>query len=117
MDELKILIEMVSELPQMAIWVLVLFFCYKTVVIGSIFGLVRLFIVKSHSWLVTPKTELKVIKLDYDIDGVHILGGLGGLSSQLRKIPGVNTYMHSSEIDWLAAAIKDKLKKDKDGES
>lgn len=114
MEELKILIEMVSDLPQMAIWVLVLFFCYKTVVIGSVFGLVRLFIVKSHSWLITPKTDLKIVKVAYDVDGIHIMGGIGGLAGQLRRVPGCSSGLHSGELDWLADAISDKLKKDRE---
>ena len=55
MDELKLLIEMVANLPQMAIWVLVAFWAYKVVVIGSIYGVIRLAIVKLHDWLTTPR--------------------------------------------------------------
>ncbi len=35
MEELKLLIEMVADLPQMALWVLVGFFVYKVVIVGS----------------------------------------------------------------------------------
>ena len=45
MDELKILIGMVADLPQLAIWVLVAFYAYKVVVIGSVYGLLRFVIV------------------------------------------------------------------------
>lgn len=55
MDELKLLIELVASLPTMAIWVLVGFYIYKVTVIGSIYGLLRLCIVKMHDWLTKPK--------------------------------------------------------------
>ena len=48
MDELKLLIDMVKDLPTLAVWVLVGFLGYKLVVIGSVFGVVRLLIIKVH---------------------------------------------------------------------
>ena len=57
MEELKLLIEMVKGLPQMALWVVGLFFAYKVAVIGSVFGLIKLGINKLHSYFTTPKGE------------------------------------------------------------
>lgn len=41
MDTLQILVDMVKELPQTALWVLIGFFIYKSFIIGSIYGLAR----------------------------------------------------------------------------
>ena len=59
MDELKLLIEMVANLPTLAVWVLVGYLVYKVAVIGSIYGVIRLLIVKVHDWKTAP-TEFKI---------------------------------------------------------
>jgi hypothetical protein len=53
MEELEQLILLIGKLPTLAIWVLVGFFAYKTIVIGSIYGVIKLAIVKLHDWKVT----------------------------------------------------------------
>ena len=51
MEELKLLISMVNDLPALATWVLVGYLIYKITVIGSIYGVIRLLIVKMHDVL------------------------------------------------------------------
>ena len=58
MDELKLLIEMVANLPSLAIWVLLGYLVYKIVVIGSIYGVLRLAITMLHSAYTKRSTEL-----------------------------------------------------------
>lgn len=41
MEELRLLIEMVSNLPQLAVWVLIGYLVYKITIVGSIYALVR----------------------------------------------------------------------------
>ena len=123
MEELTILIEMVSELPQMALWVLIGFFIYKVVVVGSIFGVFRLLILKAHSWLTTPKKELRQIELEATIDGMVITHGEGGnvkyLISQIRRLIGIRTkidcptYIFKRDIDWLKEAIDEKIERER----
>ncbi len=55
MEELEQLILLIGKLPTLAIWVLVGFFAYKTIVIGSTYGIIRLAIVKIHDWLTYKK--------------------------------------------------------------
>lgn len=55
MDELKLLIDMVANLPTLMVWVLVGYLAYKVAVVGSIYGVIRLLIVKGHDWLTRPK--------------------------------------------------------------
>lgn len=99
MDELKLLIEMVANLPAMAVWVLVGFYAYKVVVIGSIYGVIRLGILKAHDWLVAPKTTT------YKLGGLAINETVAlALASQLNRLSN-GAYIHASDVAKLAAAI------------
>jgi hypothetical protein len=99
MDELKLLIEMVANLPTMAVWVLVGFFVYKVVVIGSIYGVIRLGIVKTHSWLTHPKTTT------YKMGALAINETVAlALAAQLNRLSGTG-YIHASDVAKLADAI------------
>lgn len=53
MDALKLLVEMVKDLPDMAIWVIIAFFVYKTIIVGSIYGVIRHVATKIHDAVVT----------------------------------------------------------------
>ena len=50
-----LLIEMVKDLPDLAIWVVIMFYTYKVLVVGSIFGLIRFGIKSIRDVLVKPK--------------------------------------------------------------
>ena len=41
MESIEALITLVKDLPNMALWVLVLFFGYKVVIVGSIYGVIK----------------------------------------------------------------------------
>lgn len=118
MEELKLLIEMVSHLPAMAMWVLVGFFAYKVVIIGSIYGVIRLAIVKAHSWLTTPKSSLKVedVELRARIDAFVITtdGSHDALVAQIHRVRGrglsiKSDYIHRQSVEWLREAIDEKI--------
>lgn len=99
MDELKLLIELVATLPAMALWVLVGFYAYKVVVIGSIYGLLRFLIDKTHSWLTAPKvTQFKLAGMTVNEDVA------GALSAQLARLAGGN-YIYTSDVEKLKKAI------------
>ena len=104
MEELKLLVEMVASLPQMAIWVLVAFWCYKVVVIGSIFGIVRMAILKVHDWLTKPKV------INYKVGGRAVNEDvLHALNEQINRISD-SMYIHSTDVENLRKAI-DAMKK------
>lgn len=116
MEELKLLIEMVASLPTMAMWVLVGFFAYKVIVIGSIYGLVRFAIDKLHSWLTKPKIEYKEVRPM--LDGMCIRTSTDVLIAQLRRLAGrgtgINTeYINEQSVEWLREAIDAKIEADK----
>jgi len=59
MDELKLLIDMVANLPTLAVWVLVGYLAYKVVVVGSIYGVIRLLIIKGHDGAAISGMEIE----------------------------------------------------------
>lgn len=65
MEVLKLLIEMVKDLPQMALWAIVIFFLYKVVVIGSIYGVIRFSITKICNLITTINTNRKEKELKH----------------------------------------------------
>lgn len=121
MEELKLLIEMVADLPQMALWVLVGFFVYKVVIVGSIFGVLRLLIVKLHSWLTTPKEELVTKNVTSQLERITISGAFEPLLTQLERLIGIRTridtsYIHERDVQWLREAITEKMEREKQEE-
>ena len=111
MEELQAIIEMISKLPQTALWVLVGFWTYKVVVIGSIYGVIRFAIEKAHSWATTPKESL--IKVRPMLERITITGNLDQLIGQISRICGKgtsigSTYIHDRSIQWLKEAIDEK---------
>jgi len=116
MDELKLLIEMVSNLPSLAVWVLVGYLVYKVVVIGSIYGLARFGIDKLHDWLTKRKTEYVRVETQVLLDGFVISDTKERLMAQLRRAAAAqkykSDYIHDFTVDWLSAAIDDKIAKD-----
>lgn len=105
MDELKVLIGMVAGLPGLAIWVLVAFYAYKVVVIGSIYGLVR-FIVARVADLVT--TRRLAFDITEEVNGLLISNCRGRLISllwQVRSGSGIDSnFVHPRDMDRLEQA-------------
>lgn len=129
MEELKILIDMVSDLPEMAIWVLVLFFIYKVVIVGSIFGVIKSAI-KSiefgmqrwHEVKTFPEHKKVVVDATTKIDRLTISGEFDFLIDQLDRLVGMATnidtpYIHNQDIIWLRDAISEKIQREKGKES
>lgn len=107
MEEIKQIIEMIAKLPQLAIWVLVAFWAYKVIVIGSVYGVIRFVVEKVHSWATTPKHEL--IKVRPMLDKLTISGSNEELIDQIKRIRrATGSYIHSSDVAWLRQAIDEK---------
>lgn len=105
-EELKVIIEMIAGLPHFALWVIAAFWAYKVIVIGSIYGVIRLAITKFHDFLVKPK--------DVDLD--HMCASMNikkSLILQLSRIPCQFTQLDPMAVNWLKEAIDEKLQKSK----
>lgn len=113
MEELKILVDMVAKLPGTALWVIAMFWAYKVVVIGSVYGVIRFVVEKAHSWLTTPKHELQDVKIRLLLDGEVITGAKDALLAQISRIKrATGSYVHQSDVDWLRDAISEKIERD-----
>ena len=103
MEELKLLIEMVRNLPALAIWVLAGYLVYKLVVLGSIYGVLRLLIVKAHDFLTGPK-QMKLGRKSIDTETAS------ALNEQLDRIGSMH-YIHMSDVKTLREALDAKMNK------
>jgi hypothetical protein len=100
MEELKLLLELVANLPAMAMWVLIGLFAYKVVIVGSIYGVIRLGITKTHDWLTRDK--------QWRIAGKPISAEVAAaLQEQIERIAGSGpySYIRSSQVEQLRKAI------------
>lgn len=119
MEELKLLVEMVANLPSMALWVIAFFFIYKVAVVGSIYGVIRFVAGKVHDVIVARKArEVEYKEIRPMLDGMCILGiTRDELVAQIHRLTGrgltsKSEYIHRQSVAWLREAIDDKIKKD-----
>lgn len=121
MEELKELINMVANIPSMALWVIAAFWAYKVIVIGSVYGLIRFSVEKIHSYLMKtrePKPAQDIVH-KIDLGGIVITGDKESMLAQLSRLKNIskhnihrNGYIWDTDVEWLAQAITDKLHKD-----
>lgn len=111
-EALKEIVGIIKDLPEMALWILSGYFFYKLFIVGSVYGVIRLAIIKIHDYMVRPKEEIKKITLSekfitsdkaYD-EFLLLIDSL--LAAQNSK------YVHSSGVRWLKDAVKEKATKD-----
>lgn len=122
MEELKLLVDMVAHLPQMALWVVVMFFIYKMGILASAYATIRFCVQEFVRYGIARKTikDVKEVELRTTLDGIVITGNTDALILQLRRLVGISsefpgslTFIHGSDISWLARAIDDKIEKDR----
>lgn len=104
MDELKLLIEMVAHLPSLMVWVLVGYLVYKVAVIGSVYGVIRLLIVKLHDWLTVPR-QMRIGSKVTDAETGE------ALQVQLLRLNKIGNYIHMSDVTALSQALDAHLAK------
>lgn len=110
MEELQLIIQMVTGLPTLTVWVLLGYLLYKLAVIGSTYGVIRYSLDTLIKWKTAPlqynyvlHNELKLISKDL---GPLIIQQLGRLQSH-----GYG-YIHASDVDNLRKAIDLIIKKE-----
>lgn len=107
MDELKLLIEMVAGLPSLAVWVLAAYLAYKVAVVGSIYGVIRLLIIKWHDWKVNPVIVTTQLKLGASTINETVAEAL---NAQIARISTSGGYIHAADVQKLREALDAKLK-------
>ena len=123
MEELKLLVESIANLPDLAIWVIAMYFFFKLAIVGSIFGVIRLSIVKAYDYF---DYKTKVVRLskeeetalanrqleinkDKPIEHIHQLGSLSLSSSEdmTGKIVELFSNIKSKEDNWYSIHCSD----------
>ncbi len=130
--------ELFKLLPETAIWIGAGILIYKIVVIGSIFGVAKLLIIKFHDWGVRPKlithnVNLETIENDLITcdstprEFFNFIRGLKGLHPSTRGISGTSKgpkahtrhglqYIHSCDLKWVLEAIEMRKQAELKGE-
>jgi len=115
MEELKVLVGMVAELPSMALWVIGGYFLYKIIIIGSIYGVIKLGMRKLHDVLITKKAPDITRHEWHGIQEITITGNETKriiedcLLRTVGKDISIDTdYIHKASANWLMSAILEK---------
>ncbi len=100
---------LLEKLPELSIWILCGILFYKVIFLGSIFGIIRLFINKFHDYL---KGEKKTtISLDKHFIMHDTTPGL--FLELIASIPKATNYIHSQNVEWAIEAIREKKERDR----
>jgi hypothetical protein len=117
MDDLHQLVSIISDLPQLTIWVLLGFAIYKTFIFSSVTGSLYY----GFKFAVNKWSEHKREPTPYSIDDLVITSDStkNNLIVQLSRICGKrtgidSTYIHSRSVEWLKEAIDAKELKERE---
>ena len=110
MEELQLIIQMVTGLPTLTVWVLLGYLVYKLAIVGSTYGVIRYGLDTLIKWKTAPlqynyviEKELKLLHKDV---GPQIF-------TQLARLQEVGYgYIHGSDVDKLRKAIDLVVKKE-----
>lgn len=104
MDELKLIIETVANLPTLTAWVLCGYLIYKLSIVGSIYGLIRYAIHKFVEWRTLPPPPPPPIM--YKLNGMNAINEEVALSivAQLQRL-STTGYIHASDVHKLRMAL------------
>lgn len=122
MEELKLLIEAIAGLPTLATWVIMGYMMYKLAIVGSIYATIRFICVKFVEWRIAPKVF--TFSIEEAAEGFKLLSDsrtgllnvLKLMQSRSRKYYNSSEYIHDSDIEWLRAAVSEKLKREEEEE-
>lgn len=115
MTEIKdLLLKILEESPDIAIWVLVIIYGYKVAVAGTIYGVVRFSIQKICETVTGIKKEPKEWKFGQDIlIGSGASDALGRLLKEVMGDSKFSDYIHASDVRKLTDAYREsKAKKE-----
>lgn len=98
-------------------WVVAAVFLYKTLIVGSIYGVIRFVVERIYLWAVKPKHERVVVEMVGTIKGMTITDAPDDFIAQLNRLRGkrvniTTSYVHKSSVEWLREAIDEKEAKD-----
>lgn len=107
MEELKVLVGMVEDLPGLAIAAIVAFYVYKVAILGSLYGVVRFVTQRVHDVLITKREEIKYVQvknnkglLPSTIEEAYL-----PLAREMERVASDTGYIHLSDVKKLRAAL------------
>lgn len=117
MEEVKILIEAIAGLPDLALWVIAMYFFFKLAVVGSIYGVIRFITMKMHDWAITKRVTVKqetcVINLDNHLITCSLDDNIGEFRRLLERMKfSTGQYIHSSDIARVNRALDMLMEKE-----
>lgn len=110
-EELKELVGLVNSLPQLALWVAIGFWAYKVIIVGSIYGVIRLIVQQACAAYKSPERQ----RVEIAIDGVVTFQSKQRLIAELSRLMPQGQADLGQEIEslqWLHDAITEKMEKD-----
>ncbi len=107
MEELKSLIEILKDMPEMVIWLVAFYFFFKVVVVGSVYGVLKLLITKAHDAIIAKKTIINEQNI-YLQD--HVISHTGRAPEMLLELihrmkQTTGTYIHESDIQRVMEVL------------
>ena len=110
MEELKGFIGILKDMPDMVIWLVAFYFFFKIVVVGSIYKVVALAIVKVHDMVVAKKVNIidNSIKLDGEI--ISSDATQSKFKKLVKLIKFDSSYVHDNGIEFAMDAIEERMK-------
>lgn len=115
MEELKVLIEAIAELPDLAIWVIGMYFFFKIAVVGSIYGVIRFAIGKLHSYGMKKKEPDTIIKQsNITLEGKVIASFRAEPEAIYRlfeKLKNGKTYIFESDVEEVLQILNKNLER------
>ena len=107
MEELKDLMNLVKDLPALALWVLVGFWAYKVVVIGSIYGVIRYTLNKFVEWRTFTPPPPPAQPVEYKLAHLVIKDEVAlALTAQItRLVKPSYGYLHGEDVIRLRDMI------------
>ncbi len=110
-EELKMILELLGDLGAYAVWVAVAYFMFKLVTLASWVLLIKYVVTKIYDYAIANKKEV------FKLDGHFVDSSRESFLSFVESIKGADgiqsQYIHSSDIEFVKKAIKEKQDRDK----
>lgn len=89
--------KLVVDSPNIALWVLVIIYGFKVVIVGSIYGTIRFVVAKVHDAYTQPRVVTS--KVEYHYDG-HVMGDA---KEEFTKLLTMLTFNSTSgKTKWIS---------------
>ena len=116
---LDAVLKLITAIPNAAIWIFLIFYVFKVVCIGSIYGVLRLAILSTKECILQKTTRILKSPLadlcDSDITASELECVLKAIMGRNVPLRATNDKLHPEDIKWmkemLDKAMSEKSKK------